>query len=356
MISQNGSAPSCTVAVDAMGGDHAPDEVLKGAADAARTGIKVVLVGPRLKLEERLAVLDLPVLPIQDAPDSIGMDEPLAQALRKEGSSLQVAARMLAAHEADAMVSAGNSAAIMAVAIRECKRQTGIHRPAFGGMLPTKGGDVFILDIGANPIVKPANLVQFAVMGEVFVRLARGVESPRIALLSNGVEDSKGTDEVKEANEHLRKIDMNFVGNIEGNHVFDGVVDVVVCDGFAGNVLLKGVEGAGSFLVDLVREEITREFWEKIAAAALVPAFNRVRRRVDYQEYGGVPVLGVNEVVINCHGRSKALAITNAIVVAEQMAREQLIERIGEALQHDEAELGRRRKLTRAFSLRSEKA
>lgn len=355
MISQNGASPKCAVAVDAMGGDHAPDEVLKGAAEAARAGIEVVLVGPRVRIESRLAELNLAPLPVENAPDVIAMDEPIAQVLRKEQSSLHVAARLLSEGRASAMVSAGHSGAIMAVAIRECKRQSGIHRPAFGGMLPNKDGEVFVLDIGANPVVKPDNLVQFAVMGEVWVRLARGIEHPRVGLLSNGSEDSKGTDEVKAANEELRKLDMNFVGNVEGNHVFDGSVDVVVCDGFSGNVLLKGVEGAGSFLFDLVRQEITREFWEKIAAAALMPAFTRIRRRVDYQEYGGAPVLGVNEVVINCHGRSKARAITNAIVLGEKMAREQLVERIGEALQHDEVESGRRRRISRAFSLRSDK-
>jgi phosphate acyltransferase len=355
-LSLNGSRGSCTVAVDAMGGDHAPDEVLRGAAEAASSGVKVVLVGPRATLLTRLAELGLPALDVQDASETIGMDEQIRQVRRKDDSSLHVATRLLQSGEAHAMVSAGNSAAIMAVALLECGRQAGIDRPAFGSMLPTKASDCFILDIGANPEVKPSNLVQFAVMGEVYVRVARGVEAPRVALLSNGTEQSKGTEEVKEAHEQLAKLDLDFVGNLEGNHVFDGIVDVVVCDGFAGNVLLKGIEGAGTFLFDIVRQEITRDFWGRFAAAALIPAFNRVRRRVDYQEYGGAPVLGVNGIVINCHGRSKAKAIARAILQADKMARERLVERIGEALQRDDVELGRRRLLARALHLRGEKA
>ena len=216
MISGNGKVSSLTVAVDAMGGDHAPDEVLKGAVDAFREGVKVLLVGKQAELQRRLHDLDLPALPIHDAPDAISMDEPLKQVRHKDQSSLHRAARMLRSHEAGAMVSAGNSAAIMLVALSECGRQQGIDRPAFGGSMPTKSGDCFLLDIGANSVVTPTNLVQFGVMGEVYVRLAKGIVRPRVALLSNGSEDSKGTDEIKQANESLRKLDMEFIGNIEG--------------------------------------------------------------------------------------------------------------------------------------------
>lgn len=355
MVSLNGSTGSCTVAVDAMGGDHAPDEVLLGAAEAVRRGASVILVGPRTLLLERLEALKLPSMPIAEAPDVIGMNDGIRQLRHKDKSTLHVAARLVNEGEADAFVSAGNSAAIMAIALLVSGRQAGIERPAFGGVLPTKGSDVFILDIGANPEVKPSNLVQFAVMGEVYVRLARGVAEPRIALLSNGTENSKGTDEVKEANDHLRKLDLNFVGNIEGNHVFDGTADVVVCDGFAGNVLLKGVEGAGSFLFELVRAEVSRDLWGRVAAAALMPAFNRIRRRVDYQEYGGAPVMGVNDVVVNLHGRSKARAITIGIEQAAKMAREGLVQRIGEALQAEAVETARRSRLARALHLRSDR-
>jgi glycerol-3-phosphate acyltransferase PlsX len=241
----------------------------------------------------------------------------------------------------------------MAVALHTWGMQEGIDRPAFGGMMPCRGGGVFVLDIGANPIVKVGNLVQFAVMGDVFVRLSMGVEAPRVALLSNGAEDSKGTKEVKEANQVLRKIDLNFVGNVEGNHVFEGNVDVVVCDGFSGNVLLKGAEGVASEIFEILKVEIARDLLSKVAAAGLRPAFERLRRRLDFEEYGGAPVLGVNGIMINCHGRSRAKAVTNAIMLARRMAQERLVHRIGEALQHEDVEVsGRRRRLVRALHLR----
>jgi glycerol-3-phosphate acyltransferase PlsX len=355
VYSLNGNTGLCTVAVDAMGGDHAPDEILKGAAEAAARGVTILLVGQASLLEERIAALNLPRMPIHDAPDVIGMDEQLKAVRRKKGSSLHVAARLVTEGAADAAVSAGNSAAIMVVSMLECGVQVGIDRPAFGSMLPTVKDGCFLLDVGANSVVTAENLVQFAIMGEVYVRLARKIDRPRVALLSNGSEDFKGTKEIKEAGELLRNIDMNFIGNVEGNHVFEGNVDVVVCDGFSGNIFLKGVEGVGLFLFDLVREEVTRDIVGKIAGAALSPAFGRIRRRVDYQEHGGAAVLGVNEVIVNCHGRSRARAITTSILQAEKLARDRLVERIGEALHHDDAEARRGSRIVRALHLRGEK-
>jgi glycerol-3-phosphate acyltransferase PlsX len=292
-------------------------------------------------------------LPVVHAPELIAMDEPVSHALRRRESSLHVAANLVVDGDAHAVVSCGNSGAIMGVAMHSWGVQSGIDRPAFGGNLPSRHGSVFVLDIGANATVKASNLIQFAVMGDVFVHLSRGLDQPRIALLSNGSEDSKGTKEVKEANQALRKLDLNFVGNIEGNHVFEGMVDVVVCDGFSGNVLLKGGEGVAQEILDLLRTELSRDLVSKLAAAALMPAFARVKRRVDYEEYGGAPVLGVNEVMINCHGRSRAKAVTNGILLADRMARSHLVERIGQALQHDDVEVRRRtRRLARALHLR----
>jgi glycerol-3-phosphate acyltransferase PlsX len=340
-----------TIAVDAMGGDHAPDEVVKGAVEAARRGVRVVLVGPPDELQPRLKPYN-GLLKTHAAHEVIGMDEPVSHALRRRDSSLRVAADLVTDGEADAVVSSGNSAAIMATGLTVWGPQPGIDRPAFGSFLPSKNGDVFLLDIGANSTVKSSNLVQFAVMGEVFVQLSRGMETPRIALLSNGSEDNKGTKEVKEANEALRKLPVNFVGNVEGNGVFDGAADIVVCDGFTGNVLLKGGEGVVGVLFELIRSEVSKDLVARIAAALLIPTLARIRRRVDYEEYGGAPVLGVNNVMINCHGRSRAKAVTNAILLAERMAREGLVHRIGEALEHDEVEVKRRRRLARALHLR----
>jgi len=334
-----------------MGGDHAPDEIVRGAVEANHKGTKVILVGPHDLLTDSLDSMHAQ-LPVVNAAEFISMDEPVAQALRRKQSSLVMAANLVTEGSANAVVSCGNSGAIMGVALHAWGRQNGIDRPAFGGTLPTRYGGVFVLDIGANPTVKVANLVQFAIMGSVYVQLSRGIESPRVALLSNGAEDSKGTKEIKEANQALRKIDINFVGNVEGNHIFDGRVDVIVSDGFTGNVLLKGGEGVAMEIFDLLKCELQKDLLTKVAAAALMPAFQRIKRTVDYEEYGGAPVLGVNEVMINCHGRSKAKAVTNAICLADRLARERLIDRIGEALQQDDVEGARkRRRLVRALHL-----
>lgn len=352
MVSLNGARRAITIAVDAMGGDYAPDEVVKGAVDAAAQGAGVVLVGDAAVVGERLARIgaDLPVAP---AAEVIGMDEPVSQALRRERASLRVALDMVSSGAADAAVSAGNSGAIMAVALHVLGLQPGIDRPAFGGLIPAGDEKVFVLDIGANSAVKATSLVQFAVMGDVYVRLCLGIEYPRVALLSNGSEDSKGTKAIKEANEQLRKGDLNFVGNIEGNQVFDHTADVVVCDGFSGNVLLKTAEGTAMEILRLLKREISRDIVARVASAALMPSFQRVKRQIDFEEHGGAPVLGVDGVMINCHGRSQARAVCNAILQAEQMARERLVERIGEALHHEESEARTRRRLARALHLRS---
>lgn len=353
MESPNGSGPArATVAVDAMGGDNAPAEVVRGAVEAQHRGASVVLVGRQSEIEAELKALNAQ-LPVVDADSVIGMDDHISSSWFTERSSLRTAAGLVESGDAHAVVSCGNSAAIMAIAFRVFGPLPGIDRPAFGGYLPARQGGVFVLDIGANPTVKATNLVQFAVMGDVYVRLSRGVSEPRVALLSNGHEDSKGTKQVKEANEDLRKLDLNFVGNVEGNHVFDGSVDVVVCDGFSGNVLLKGAEGVANEIFELLRSEISKDFVARVAAAAMMPALTRIKRRVDYEEYGGAPVLGANSIMINCHGRSKAKAVTNAILLADRLAKDKLVERIGQALHEDEVEVGRGRKLVRALHLRT---
>lgn len=353
MASLNGAHGDATIAVDVMGGDHAPEEVLEGAFQAHARGAHVVLVGPPDVVEPYLERKQVR-LPVVHALEAIAMDEPVMYALRRKGSSLHVATDLVASGDADAAVSCGNSAAIMGVALHVLGMQPGIDRPAFGGTLPSRNGGVFVLDIGANPVVKPSNLIQFAVMGDVYVRLSRGIDEPRIALLSNGTEDSKGTKEVKEANQTLRRLDLNFVGNVEGNQIFDGQVDVVVCDGFTGNVLLKGAEAVATHIFHLLKDELSQDVVSRLAALPLRPAFSRIKRRVDYEEYGGVPVLGVNGIMINCHGRSKAKAVTNAILLSERMAKERLVQRIGNALQQEDVEIGKTRRLARVLHLRHE--
>lgn len=352
MVSLDEAQGDAVIAVDAMGGDHAPEEVIKGAVEAHRRGVSVVLVGVPDIIERELAALnyELPVVP---AKEVVGMEEPVSQALRRKDSSFHVATRLVAEGQCQASVSAGNSAAIMAVSLHTLGTQPGIDRPAFGGTLPCRDGSVFLLDIGANTSVKASTLVQFAIMGQVYIQISRGIRDPRVGLLSNGTEDTKGTKAVKEANDALRKLDVNFIGNVEGNQVFEGVADVVVTDGFTGNVLLKGAESVASEIFDLLKLELTRDLLSRLAAAALMPAFERIKRRMDYEEYGGAPVLGVNGVVINCHGRSRAKAVTNAILMAERSVRERLVERTEEALHGEDLETaGKRRRIVRALHLR----
>lgn len=353
LLALNGRHSGARVALDAMGGDHAPHAIVEGAAEAVRRGADVVLVGREPELRPLVEATCLP-LPVVDAGQVIAMDEPVTQAARKRDSSLHVAMRLVANGEAQACVSAGNSAAIMAVALKELDRQSGIDRPAFGGFVPCRGGSAFVLDIGANSTVKPENLVQFAVLGEVYTRIALGMDRPRVALLSNGTEESKGTKESKEAFGELEKLDLNFIGNVEANQVFEGRADVVVTDGFTGNVFLKGAEGAVAELIEMIRYELTSDLVSKMAAAVLRPAFGRVTKRVNYEEVGGAPVLGVNGVVINCHGRSTGKAITNAVFLAERMAQQQLVERTGVALHAEAVGPSRSRRLVRALHLRHE--
>lgn len=353
MISENGHKP-ITVAVDAMGGDLAPDEIIDGAVQASKRGVSVTLTGPRELIEERLVQRGAK-LPIVDAAGVIAMDEPVAQAVRRESSSLRAAIELVTAGDAHAVVSCGNSGAIMALSQMIFGRQAGCRRPAFGGTLPARGGTAFVLDIGANTATNAANLVQFAIMGDTYARVVHGLQQPRVALLSNGTEETKGTKQVRDANEVLSKLDLNFIGNIEGNQVFEGRADVVITDGFTGNVLLKGAEGVALEIFHELKQELSRDVMSRLAAGALSPAFHRIKRRVDFEEYGGVPVLGVNGVMINCHGRSKAKAVANGIELASRMANQRLVERIGEALQGEEVETGgRRRRLVRALHLRHE--
>lgn len=351
MITLNGAA-SPVIAVDAMGGDHAPDEIVKGAWEATQEGAEVILVGDPHRLGECLDRQGIE-LAVEAATDIVTMHEDLGTALRKEHSSLARAVDLVTTGEAAAAVSAGNSAAIMGFAFKAWRRLPGIQRPAFGSFLPSHEQPVFVLDMGANPEAKATHLVQFAVMGEVYVRLSRGVELPRIALLSNGTEDSKGTKEIKDAHEALRKLDLNFVGNVEGNQVFDDVADVIVCDGFAGNVLLKSAEGTAMEIFRLLRDEISKDFMTRLGAAAMMPALNRIRKKVDYETYGGAPVLGVNNIMINCHGRSRARAVKNAILLAQRLSREHLTEKIRESLQHEDVEV-RHSRLARALHMRHE--
>lgn len=324
------------IALDAMGGDHAPGEIAAGAVAAARDhGIAVCLVGDEGRVRAALAANGptphgISVVP---ADGLIEMHEHPARALRaKPRASLPVAVGMVRDGVAAAAVSAGNSGAILAAGIFLLGRQEGIDRPAFGGVIPTRAGQALLIDMGANAECKPTYLLQFARMGAVYMRLVHGIERPRVGLVSNGEEEGKGTALTLAAYDLLAASGLHFAGNIEGNDITAGAVDVVVCDGFTGNVILKTMEGTASTIVDLLRTELRGSLRARVGAVLAMPALRAIGRRLDYAEYGGVPVLGVHGALINCHGRSRARAITSALRLADRMARQDLAGAVGREL------------------------
>ena len=311
-----------------MGGDRAPGVVVEGAVEAARAfGVPIVLVGPPTALKAELARHNASGLGLEiiETDETIDMHEHPARALRqKPRASLKLAVDLVAQGRAAAAYSAGNSGAVMAAALFALRRLPGIERPAFGSPIPTTRGVSFLIDMGANADCKPPYLVQFAAMGVAYMRLACGLSNPSVGLLSNGEEEGKGTALVQEAYRLLAASGLNFKGNVEGTDVFTGLVDVVTADGFAGNVLLKTAEGTGTIIFDLLRVELGKSLRAKLGAALVRPAVRAVRRRLDFEEYGGAPVLGVNGVVLTGHGRSGPRAIHNGIRVASEMARNDL--------------------------------
>lgn len=317
------------IAVDAMGGDHGPDVVVQGAlAGARRFDASVLLIGNRFDIEASLARHGSEAIQTEvvGATDVIGMDEHPAQAVRrKPQSSMNVALRLVRDGSADAMVSVGNSGAVMAAALLNLGRIDGIERPAIASYLPTATGHTLLLDLGAVTDPKPSTIVQFAQMGKVYAERVLSVQNPAIGLLSNGEEPSKGNALVRAVHPMLESCDtLNFIGNVEGRDLMKGTVDIVVTDGFTGNVALKTAEGVAAMLVDILRAEITATIPRKVGGLLLRPAFAALRSKLDYAEIGGAPLLGVNGVVIISHGRSSAKAVENAIGVAVRSASHDL--------------------------------
>lgn len=311
-----------TIALDAMGGDYAPLEVVKGAVAAAREyGVEIALVGKRSALEAELVKYNpRSGLTIVDAAEVIGMSDPPAIAIRqKKDSSLMVAMNLVKRGEASAFVSAGNSGAVMAAALLVLGREEGIERPAISVAFQAPSGPVLFLDVGANPDCKPSFLVQFAHMGSAYMQRAFNIAHPRVGLLSNGEEETKGNQLVREAHHLLKQSNLNFVGNVEGKDVSKGVADVVVTDGFTGNVITKVTEGVGEMLADLLKQALMSRLHLKVVAFLLkAPIRSVVERVVDYTEYGGAILLGVRGDVIIAHGRSDARAIKSSIRLAKQ--------------------------------------
>jgi glycerol-3-phosphate acyltransferase PlsX len=325
------------IALDAMGGDFGPAVVVEGAVVAAREyGIPSVLVGDKAAIEReilRLKAQDRP-LSIRHATQVVGMAEAPSQALRrKRDSSLRVAADLVKDGECQALVSAGNTGAAMAIGMFVLGLLPGVERPAIATALPSLAGFTVLIDAGANIDPKPRHLFQFAVMGHVYSRDIIGKDNPRVGLLSVGEEEGKGNELVKDTFESLRGSSLNFVGNIEGRDIYNGRCDVVVTDGFTGNVCLKVSESLAEMLTSMIREELTRDVLSKAGAVLAQRAFARMKRRVDYTEMGGAPLLGINGASIICHGASPVKAIKNALRVATEWVRNNVNDHIKTALE-----------------------
>jgi glycerol-3-phosphate acyltransferase PlsX len=320
------------IAVDGMGGDNAPAEIVTGAAAAARDyGIEIVVVGLPAAVQPLLD--QHPELRFVPATQVIGMDEHPAQAVRqKQDSSMSVCARLCRGGEADGWVSAGNSGAVMAAALFIQGRVKGVERPALGSVVPTADGVAYFLDVGANVDSKADYLFQFAQMGAVYAQKMLGRHNPRVALLSNGEEPGKGDELVRQTYARLRRSQINFIGNVEGKDIFAGKTDVVVADGFVGNVAIKMAEATADFIFRTLREEIPRSAPGRLGGLLIRPGVRRIRERMDWREFGGAPLLGINGVTIVAHGRSDAQAVKNAIRVAKEAVDNALVANIREAV------------------------
>ena len=322
------------IALDAMGGDRAPVGIVDGAFEAVREAsgrFEIALVGKRDILERYIdgARLEAQGVEIVDAPEVVEMSESPATAIRrKRASSIGVAMNLHREGKVAAVVSAGNTGAVVASSLLTIGRLPGIERPAIAIYMPTRNGGMILLDGGANSDCDPRNLLQFAIMGSLYAETFLNKERPRVALLSIGEERSKGNELTRGAYELIEKSGLNFAGNVEGRDVFAGKADVVVTDGFVGNVVLKFTEGLFYYISDLIRDETRRHVLAKIGALLMRPVFRGMKRTLDYAEYGGMPLLGVNGVVIISHGRSSSRAIKNAILAAERFATGGVNERI----------------------------
>ena len=330
------------IAVDAMGGDHAPREIVRGALDYAATSPdEVILVGdvPRLQREVTDYGRRLPSnVHFVDAPEVVEMGEHPATAIRtKRRSSIVVATDLVRDGDADAVVSAGSTGATMTAAVFRLGRIEGIDRPALPAHMVTATGPVMLLDVGANVDSDPENLVQFAAMGAIFAEHVLHVRNPRIGLLNIGEEPEKGDELAREAHAKLAALDLHFVGNVEAHDMIAHRADVVVCDGFVGNVVIKFFEGITSFIFRALREDLQQGPVAPIALLALKPGFDRIRARFDYERYGGAPLLGVKGVSIVSHGRAKARMMEHAIRVASESAHARVPELIAQWTQEHPA-------------------
>ena len=325
------------VAVDAMGGDNSPRHEVVGAVKAARRWqIPIVLVGHSEIVAEELAKHDTQGLDIriEHASEVVGMQDSASDAVRKKkDSSIRVSFNMAKEGRVNAVVSAGNSGATMAAGMFVLKRIPGIDRPAIATLVPNLEDQTLILDVGGNVDCKPPHLVQFALMGSVYAAQMLGKTTPRVGLLSNGSEESKGNELTREANQILKRTSLNYVGYTEGRDIYNANVDVVVCDGFVGNVVLKVSEGLAEAIGSILREEFSSRVLSKLGYLLARPALKAFKKKVDYAEYGGAPLLGVQGTAMICHGSSNPQAIMNAIKMAHDSETHQVISKMSERLE-----------------------
>jgi glycerol-3-phosphate acyltransferase PlsX len=325
------------IAVDAMGGDRAPDVVIEGALHAARRlGVRVALVGPADRLKDDLArrdPSDAAHMTIVDAPDVVAMDDSPFAVRRKPRSSVRVAAELVSRGEAAAVFSAGHSGASVLAAHAVFGLLPGVERPALAVTVPTRTGAAVLLDAGATIECRPEHLVQFAAMGSAYARVALGVDQPSVGLLSIGEEAGKGNDLIRDAHGLLTQSRLRFIGNVEARELFTGRADVVVCDGFTGNIALKVGEGLVEAVEQMLREEMGAEWVSQIGALLMRGAFERFRQRVDYAEYGAAPLLGVAGLTLVGHGRSSPRAVESGIALAARLAAAGVLDRLRETMQ-----------------------
>jgi len=324
------------IAVDAMGGDHAPTVVVEGALLAAQdVDAELILVGDKLAVEQECLRIGgkVPRFSIINATQTVSMDESPSVALRKRDSSMKVAFEMIKRGEAQAVVSAGNSGAMMAIGMLVIGTLPQVTRPAILAIVPGRSKGTIIIDAGANVDCKPRQLLQFGIIGSVYAERALGIVNPRVGVLSNGEEDSKGNELTRAASELLDSAPVNYVGYVEGRDFFNGKVDVIVCDGFTGNVALKTMEGVASFAGEILKSGFEKSWLSRLGYLLTRQSLRHAYRKLDYAEYGGARLLGLDGVAIVAHGGSTALAIKNAIRVASESVSQNVNGHISSALE-----------------------
>jgi len=323
------------IALDALGGDFAPQEIVAGAIEAVKErGLKITLVGPEDTLGPILREQKINEIEIVNATEIITNDEaPVMAVRRKKQSTLVVGANLVKEQRAAALVTAGSTGAFMAAGLFLVGRVADIERPALAPLVPTRDGKgVVVLDMGANMDAKPEHLMQYGVMGSIYAEKVLRRKKPRVALLNVGTEEGKGNQVCKDAYGLLQQAGVNFVGNIEARAVLSGEVDVIVCDGFTGNVLLKFMEGMAETMFDLMKERFTADTRSKIGALLLKPTLRKFKKSFDYSEHGGAPLLGINGIFVKCHGSSNRIAIKNGLYQAQRFIEQGVVSNIAQAI------------------------